>query len=101
MDEEERLEIMKEAQKYIRFCPHCGYESDKEFDGVDTNGGDWVCTNCKEQVEAYILSDRFDEEVEQWEIDNAAYYQDKEKGKFPLIGLIVALIIAVIFFISL
>ena len=29
MDEEERLELMKEAQIYIRFCPHCGYESDK------------------------------------------------------------------------
>ena len=60
-----------------------------------------MCTNCKEHVEAYIFNDRFDEEMNQREIDNAAYYQSQEKGRFPLIGLIVAGVIAVIFFISL
>ena len=70
MEEKERLEVIKKAQKNIRFCPHCGYESDKPFDGVDVSGGDWDCESCKEKVEAYILKDTEEEELEDGQESN-------------------------------
>jgi ribosomal protein L37AE/L43A len=62
VENEERAKMIKDVQKIVRFCPHCGYESDKPFDGVDWNGGDWDCESCKETVEGYVLSMSTDED---------------------------------------
>lgn len=58
----ESAEDLESAQKLIRFCPLCGYESTKEFSDHMDNGGDWVCENCNEFVEAYVLSTDDEEE---------------------------------------
>jgi hypothetical protein len=46
-------------EKLIKFCPHCGHknkEGERYFEGKLPNGGDWVCGECDEHVEAYVLS---------------------------------------------
>lgn len=44
------------VKELIRYCPHCGSKAEKEFNGLLSNGGAWTCEDCREEVEAYVLS---------------------------------------------
>ena len=84
----DELEIV---QNLIRFCPLCGHESTKEFNDYIDSGGDWVCVNCNEFVEAYLLSTEEDDE------DEAA--TGGESGSSLYIWILLIVFICIYFFI--
>ena len=47
---------VEKVKELIKYCPHCGYKSDKDFTATLSNGGVWECFNCDIEVEAYVLS---------------------------------------------
>lgn len=79
------------VQDLIRFCPLCGYESTKEFNDYIASGGDWVCENCDEIVEAYLLPIDEDEDEEGQE--------EEHYSSTLLLWLVLVIIIGIYFFI--
>lgn len=78
------------VQDLIRFCPLCGYESTKEFNDFEAVGGDWICENCGEPVEAYII------EGEEEDDDDDS---DQTSNSSLLFWLVLVVLLGVYFFI--
>lgn len=85
---------MDERIAEIRYCPLCGHESDKKFIERDGSGGHWICENCDELVEAYLLEKRYVLE----ECAEESSEEDGDSGKsIGKILLFVVIIAAIIF----
>lgn len=82
------MDVLEKVQALIQYCPLCGYKSQKKFDDYMEDGGDWVCENCHERVEAYLL------ELEQ-DAPEDELTEESSSGGFFSVGLFAVILLVI------
>lgn len=78
----------------VHYCPLCGHQSIKDFEHEDEcgYGGEWICEQCDERVEAFLLLREGDRIFEEDQEDRF----NEKKGMSVSVPIILILMIIVI-----
>lgn len=81
----------------IEYCPACRHKSDKPFfiGTIDDSGGEWVCEQCDQFIEAFVVG--YEDPTEKMMEERDPFKKNKNLLFFIVVSVVVVLYILFIY----